>query len=189
MKAVPSGTASASLLIQLLLCRSLSIRVDSLIALLLRNFKSLHAQGDLSVILVEVNDLSLDLLADLKDIRRLVDVSAGDLGDMKQSVNARLKLDERTEIGHACDSSVNDVAGSIFLCSVQPRILLRELQGQGNLGAHDVLNENGDLVTGLEDLLRVSAYFFFPLIVFTTRGKPLRSTIRKFASINQSIAL
>ena len=70
---------------------SIQIPRKLLLCLLCRMIlKCFHAEADLSVFAVEVNNLSLDLLADGQSVCRFVNVISGDLGYMKQSVYARL---------------------------------------------------------------------------------------------------
>ena len=104
-------------------------------------------------IAVEINDLCLDLLVHLQNIRRLVNMFAGDLGYMKQSVNARFQLNECAEISHACNSSGDNGADTVLLGSAAPRILIRELHGKSDLLAVDILDQDSDLLANLEDLL------------------------------------
>ena len=80
---------------------------------------------------------------------------SGDLGYVKQSVYARLKLNECTEVSHTSYLTCNYVAYCVLLSSVSPRICLRELHGKGNLLTVDVFDESCYLIANLEDLLRV----------------------------------
>ena len=89
--------------------------------------KSLDAQADLSVLAVEINNLCLDLLTNLQNVRRLINMISGDLRYMKQCVYARLQLNECAEIGHTSNTTLYYVADCILLSCVYPRILLREL--------------------------------------------------------------
>ena len=127
---------------------------EAALRLLLIVLEGLDGKGDLVVLRIEINDLSGNLIANLQNIRRLLDVLLGDLGNMKQSVNAGLQLNECAEISHACYLTGNDLAYCILLVSTDPRILIRELQRQGDLVAVDVLNKNTKLLANLEDLLR-----------------------------------
>ena len=51
---------------------------------------------------------------------------SGNLGNMKQSIYARLKLYKCAKVSHTCDTAFYYVAHSIFVSSVQPWILFRE---------------------------------------------------------------
>ena len=117
--------------------------------------KLLDAEADLVVGFVEVNDLSCDFLADLEYIGGFLNVLSGDLGDMKQCIDTGLKLYECAEIGHSCYSACNLCSDCILLCSAFPGILLGELQGQSDLGALDILNQDAKILTNLEDLLGI----------------------------------
>ena len=77
----------------------------------------------------------------------------GDLGDMKQGIDARLKLDKGAKIRHAGDTAADDVTNSVFLLSLEPRVLVGELEGEGDLLTLDLLDEGLDLIANLEDLL------------------------------------
>ena len=104
---------------------------------------------------VEINDAGLDLLTDLEDVRGLLHVVAGDLGDMEQSVHAREQLDESAEVCHTGDTAGDDRADTELVLSLDPGILLRELAGEGNLLAADVLDEDSDFITDMENLLGI----------------------------------
>ncbi len=80
---------------------------------------------------------------------------AGDLGDMKQGIDAGLKLNKRAKIGHPGNFAGDDRAGCILLSSTDPGILLRELQGKGDLCSLDVLDQDAELLADLEDLLGI----------------------------------
>ncbi len=73
---------------------------------------------------------------------------------MKETVNALSELNECTEVGETCNSTGNNVTYCKTGLSVSPRIFVRELLGQSNLGAVDALDESGNGIAGLEDLLR-----------------------------------
>ena len=53
---------------------------------------------------------------------------SGNLGYVKQSIYAWLQLNKCTEISHTCHFTFNNIAYSVLLGSVSPRICLRELQ-------------------------------------------------------------
>ena len=78
------------------------------------------------VFLVEINYFCSDFLSDFQCIRRFLNVLSGDLGNMKQSIYARLKLNECTKVSHTGNTAFYYVAYSVFVSSVQPRILFRE---------------------------------------------------------------
>ena len=68
----------------------------------------LQRQGDTLAVHVDVEDLDGDLVADLDDLGRVVDVLPGQLGDVDQAVNAT-EVDERTEVDDAADDTGADL--------------------------------------------------------------------------------
>ena len=125
------------------------------ISCILIALQSLHAQGNLLILAVEIYNLCLDLLTDAQYVRRLLHMLSGNLGYVKQCVHARLQLYECAEVCHSCYLTGNYIAYCILICSVQPRILILELQAQGDLGVTDILNQDIELLANLEYLLRV----------------------------------
>src|SRR5690606_25670527 len=69
----------------------------------------LEGQGDALALHVDVEDLDGDLLADLDDLARLVDVLPGQLGDVHQAVHAA-QVHERTEVDDRGDDALADLA-------------------------------------------------------------------------------
>ena len=69
----------------------------------------LQRQRDALAVHVDVEDLDGDLLADLDDLGRVVDVLPGQLGDVHQTVDAT-EVDERTEVDDAGDHAGADLA-------------------------------------------------------------------------------
>ena len=72
--------------------------------------KSLHAQADLLVFAIEINDFCSDLLTYTQNIRGFLYMLLRDLRYMKQSVYARLQLNECTEVSHSCNTTSYNVA-------------------------------------------------------------------------------
>ena len=64
----------------------------------------LQRQGDALAVHVDVQDLDRDLLADLDDLGRVVDVLPGQLGDVHQTVDAA-QVHERTEVDDGGDDA------------------------------------------------------------------------------------
>ena len=62
----------------------------------------LEAEGDALLLLVDVEDLDVDVLADLEHFARMGEPRPGHVGDMEQAVDA-VQIDERTEIGDVLD--------------------------------------------------------------------------------------
>lgn len=110
-----------SILLLILRC---GILVDNLITL--HVLECLHVKGDFSVLRIKLDNLCLGLIADFKDIQRLVDVLSCSLGDMKQYVYARLELDESAKIGHTHHMASDNPTLCILLSRIDLRILIRE---------------------------------------------------------------
>ncbi len=71
--------------------------------------RRLERQGDALAVHVDVEDLDRDLLADLDDLGRVVDVLPGQLGDVHQTVDAA-EVHERTEVDDRGDDAGADLA-------------------------------------------------------------------------------
>lgn len=69
----------------------------------------LHAERDAVGFLVDADDLNLDLLADVQDLRRMVDAAPCHVGDVQQAVDAA-EVDERTVIGDVLDDTLDNLA-------------------------------------------------------------------------------
>src|SRR5690606_4376112 len=69
----------------------------------------LQRQGDALAVHVDVQDLDLDLGADLDDLGGVVDVLPGQLGDVHEAVHAA-QVDERTEVDDRGDDALADLA-------------------------------------------------------------------------------
>jgi hypothetical protein len=69
----------------------------------------LQRQGDALAVHVDVEDLDGDLVADLDDLARVVDVLPGQLGDVDQTVDPT-EVDERTEVDDARHDTGADLA-------------------------------------------------------------------------------
>src|SRR6478609_5310350 len=70
--------------------------------------RRLQRQGDPLAVHVDVQNLDRDLLADLDDLGRVVDVLPGQLGDVHQAVDAT-EVHERTEVDDAGDDAGADL--------------------------------------------------------------------------------
>src|SRR6202521_4463435 len=66
----------------------------------------LHAERNAVGLVVDLDDLDLDGLADGQDLGRVIDPAPGDIGDVQQAVDAA-KVDERTVIGDVLDHAVD----------------------------------------------------------------------------------
>ena len=68
----------------------------------------LHAERDAVGLVVDLDDLHLDGLADGQHFGRMIDATPGDVGDMQQAVDAA-EIDERAVIGDVLDDAVDDL--------------------------------------------------------------------------------
>ena len=66
----------------------------------------LHAERDAVGLVVDLDDLDLDGLADGQHLGRVIDPAPGDIGDVQQAVDAA-EVDERTVIGDVLDDAVD----------------------------------------------------------------------------------
>src|SRR5882762_5831103 len=69
----------------------------------------LHAERDAVGLVVDLDDLDLDGLADGQHFGRVIDPAPGDIGDVQEAVDAA-EVDERTVIGDVLDDAVDDLA-------------------------------------------------------------------------------
>ena len=66
----------------------------------------LEAEGDALLLLVDVEDDDVELLADLEQFARVAEAAPGHVGDVEQAVHA-VEVDERTEIGEVLDRALD----------------------------------------------------------------------------------
>ena len=69
----------------------------------------LHAEADALGVLVDLDHLDLDGLADVQDLARVVDPAPGHVGDVQQAVDAA-EVDEGAVLGDVLDHAVDGVA-------------------------------------------------------------------------------
>src|SRR4051812_15162435 len=69
----------------------------------------LHAERDTVGLVVDLDDLDLDGLADGEHLGRVIDPAPGDIGDVEQAVDAA-EINERTVIGDVLDHAVDHLA-------------------------------------------------------------------------------
>src|SRR5262245_52240108 len=117
----------------------------------------LHRQRDLTVLRVDVDDLDVDRLALAHDVARVLHALVLELGDVDQTLDARLDLDEGAEVGDLRDLAVHAAAHRGALGERVPGIRLELLDAEAEPLVLDVDVENDglDLVTLLEHLARV----------------------------------
>ena len=82
----------------------------------------LEAERDALAVAVDVEHLHLDGLADLEDLRRMVDVRPRELGDVDQAVHA-VEVDERAEVDDVRDLPLDDVARLELVEDLLPLLL------------------------------------------------------------------
>ena len=97
----------------------------------------LEAERDPLAVAVDVEHLDLDRLADLEDLRRVVDVRPRELGDVDQAVHA-VEVDERAEVDDVRDLALDDVARLKLVEDLLP-LLLALLFEHGAAREHDVV--------------------------------------------------
>ena len=95
----------------MLVTRPLSLALDriaGLDALPRIGQQLLDAERDAVRLVVDLDDLDLDLLADGHDLGRMVDAAPGHVGDVQQAVDAA-EIDERAVLGDVLDHAVDDL--------------------------------------------------------------------------------
>src|SRR5215203_5770165 len=70
----------------------------------------LEAQGDALAVAVDVEDLDVDVVADVEDLARVVDVRPRELGDVDQAVDP-VEVDERAEVDDVRDLALDHEPG------------------------------------------------------------------------------
>ena len=113
------------------------------------------AEGDLVVLLIEVDDVNVDLVADVQDIRRLVDAVPADLRHVDHAVDAA-DINESAVRGHGLDHALVMLADLDLVPDLLGTLLALAV-GHGADGADNTLAaavDLGDLQTdGLTDQL------------------------------------
>ena len=96
----------------------------------------LHAQADALVLLVDVDDHGLDLVALLEHLARLIDLARPrHVGDVDHAVDAFLDLHERAVGGHVADLALDHGARRVLLLDLVPRVGLPTGAGPGKSSA------------------------------------------------------
>src|SRR5262245_32047290 len=107
---------------------------------------------------VDAEDHRVDRIADVQDFRRVLDALAPrHLGDVNQSLDARLELDERAVVGQADDLALNPSTDRVAIHHVRPRVGDELLVAERDtLGGRVVFqHDHVDFVVDLEELRRV----------------------------------
>ena len=68
----------------------------------------LHTERDAVGLVVDLDDLDLDLLADIEHLGRMIDAPPGDVGDVQKPVDAA-EVDERAVVGDVLDHAVDNL--------------------------------------------------------------------------------
>ena len=97
----------------------------------------LDAQRDAVFLLVELEHLGGDFLADLQHFRRMTDTAPGHVGDVQQTIDAT-QIDERTVVGDVLDHALDDGAFAERLEQLGALFALRQLD-DGTTRQHDVV--------------------------------------------------
>ena len=122
-----------------------------------------EGQTDLALVGIDLDQAHLDLLTDLDDLFGVVDLVVSQLGDVQQTFEALLQLDEDAEVGDLGDRSRDAVADVVARRDVAlPRILLQLLETKRNAllllvdREHDALDLLALLhhLAGVRDLAR-----------------------------------
>src|SRR3954447_17266401 len=79
-------------------------------------------ESDLSLGGVDGDDLRLQRLARLDERLGVLDPLLRELGDVNQTLDALLDLDERAEVEHLDDLGLDDLAGRVIVRNAIPRI-------------------------------------------------------------------
>ena len=80
---------------------------------------------------VDLEHLALDLLADLEELGRVLDLlGPAHLADVDEAFDARLQLDERAVVGDRHDLAAHLLARRVRLFGVVPRIFLGLLEAE-----------------------------------------------------------
>ena len=96
----------------------------------------LHAEADALRLLIDLDDLHGDVLADRQHFRRMADAAPGDVGDVQQAIDAA-QIDEGAVIGDVLDHAFDHLA---FLEGGDERGTLfgAALFEHGAAGDHDI---------------------------------------------------
>src|SRR3989449_6544405 len=119
----------------------------------------LEPERDALVLTVEVQDLSLELLPLVEDLRGVTHVPGpGHVRDVQESIDPRLELDERAEIGEVPYAPDRSRAGPVALLDRRPGIGLHLLHAERDPlgGAVDVEHDHFDLIADVDEFGGVS---------------------------------
>ncbi len=117
----------------------------------------LDAEGDALVLLVDVDDHGLDVVALLEDFARVVDLAGpAQVGDVDHAVDAFLEFDEGAVSGHVADLAVDGLADHVAVLDLVPRIgfELADAEGDFLLFLVDAENDGLDFLADVEHVGR-----------------------------------
>ena len=119
----------------------------------------LHAERDLLFLLLDLKDNHLCLIANRDNLVGMVDsLGPGHLGDMYETLDSRLKLDEGAVGEHVDDSSLHPASDRVLLLDIRPGalFLLFEPQRDTLFLLVDLQNLNLDLLINLDEISRMA---------------------------------
>ena len=112
-------------------------------------FELLHAEADALGLAVEPNYLDVDGLADRQNLGRMIDAPPGDVGDMKQAVDAA-EIDESAVVGDVLDDALEHLAllevGQQLGALLGPRLLEHGAARDDDVAAMAVHLEDAEFV-------------------------------------------
>ncbi len=118
----------------------------------------LVAEADALGLSVELEDADLHLVADLEDLRRVVDPTPAHVRDVEQAVDAA-QIDERTVVGDVLDRAVDDGADLDLLerlaAPLAPLLLQEDPAGQHDVAATLVELDDLELGAGSDEPVQV----------------------------------
>src|SRR5512133_1366594 len=125
-------------------------RIDALIRLLQR-------QRDATAVQIDVDDLDHDIVVDLDDLLRNLDMPFGQLGDVHQTLDALLHADEGTKWDELGDLTGDDLTDLVRPGKCLPRVFVSGLERQRDaLPVHiDVEHLDGDFLADLDHFRRM----------------------------------
>ena len=118
----------------------------------------LHAERDLLLLLLDLEDDDLDFVADRDDLVRMVDaLGPRHLGNVDESLDPGLELDERTVRQHVDDLAADPGADRVLRLDTRPGalFLLLETERDAFLGLVDLEDLDLDVLINLQELARV----------------------------------
>ena len=118
----------------------------------------LHAERDLLLLLVDIENLHLDLLVDMHQLARMADaLGPAHFADVHQTFDAVFELHERAVAHHVDHGALHRRADRVLVRHLVPRAGALLLQAQGDLLllVVDVENHHLDLVVDLHHFRRV----------------------------------